>query len=267
MPSAGSEALIPCCWAPLCTPKPETVATPTKSHTALRDDVPLGPPLPAAVQPRAQGASNKQLSCSAHPGPQASSSTEPCSPHIPGVWAESAPGLWQEAAARRSRPGQQPGSEGLPRFIRPALAGVLGPSWALRWAGGHRGWRLGLPPRDQDWSAHSHCSPLAALGGSSQPQCPHLDGGSQPSSCPWLGSGQAPVQAHVASTGPSSSWVQPDQAPRPRNLCAHSGPLVHLGRHGTNSQELRPWGLTCPHRFREKGGKRGWGCDFLLCQS
>ena len=90
------------------------------------------------------------------------------------------------------------------------------------------------------------------------PQCPHLDGGESALLLPLAGLRLSSHQSSRGLTGPSSLRVQPDQAPRPRNLWPILGLCVLLGRHERLEQSgAQTLGPHMPTQIQRKGASVG----------
>ena len=259
--------------------KPEMSShTPRVTQHSGMTACPWGPLCRLRSSPRAQGASRHAASVFSTPLPRSPGLffPKPCSPHIPEVSGQNLPRAMArgQTPPRGSRPGQQPGPEGPPSATQSGLPS-LSPRAVLGAAVGREGTQgsasLTVPPTA---GPGPECTlsllPTGSLGRLlAAPQCPHLDRGESALLLPLAGLRLSSHQSLHGLTGPSSLQAQPDQAPRPRNLLRILGLCVLLGRHERlgQSQELRPWDLTCRQIQRKGGaGRRGWGCDFLLCQ-
>lgn len=158
---------------------------------------------------------------------------------------------------RGSRPGQRPGPEGPPpcRPVRPAPAESSGRPGHCGGQGGHPGLSVSDHPSTVGPEHAYSLLPTGSLGQLlATPQCPHLDRWESALLMPLAGLRLRSHQNLRGLTGPSFLWAQPYQAPRPRaNLLPVLGLCTLLDRHERleQSQELRPWDLTC--RFREWG--------------
>lgn len=240
---------------------------------------PWGPLCQLRSSPRAQGASRHVAPVFSTPLPWSPGLffPEPYSPHIPEVSGQNLPRAMArgQTPSRGSRPGQQPGPEGPPLHypVRPALAESSGRPGRCGGQGGHPG--LGISDRPSYRGTGPECTlsllPTGSLGRLlAAPQCPHLDRGESALLLPLAGLRLSSHQSLRGLIGPSSMRAQPDQAPRPQNLLRILGLCVLLGRHKRLLDKVRSSDPGTSHADTDSenggAGRRGWGCDFLLCQ-
>lgn len=194
--------------------------------------MPLGPPLPAAVQP--QGAGSVQTSSSRvlptlvpRPHPP-----EPCSPHIPGVSGQNLPRAMARGQPRQG--GQDQGSsldlKAPPRRpIRPALAESSGRPGRCGGQGGHPG--LGISDRPSHRGTRTGVHTLTA---------PHW----QPREAPRRAS-VSPSGRRGVSPPPALGWAQTEL---PSELTWPHRPILPAGPARPGSEASEPLAHSGPLR-------------------